>query len=740
MLLCLTVAACGSNDSGTNDNSAPDQRCLLASGGAAATCVRQYAAAIGACRNAADAACEAALRGKGGRLAALLAATEEPVRSNCAADDANKLTFLLGIDDLVSRTAQACQKWGADLVAVTYAADLAGRPLDELACQRVVGTQLAGLHDAVVQAYGPGCYVAEFNGRRCDRAGRDRQVAQARTRAAAAIEQACGPAFDALDLVPLTASPTLTGRIGALMDVVTSRARHLAQRVYPPLNLGSTGLFGPSPVGVRTFNLVDPSRLNVAGTAPRPVKVEVYYPSTLDAVASAPRDIVELLGATLMVTPTYRDVPRVRGRFPLVLFSPGSNSDPWEYVYLAAHLASHGFLVASVEHHGEHLLDTSDPDARSNRPRDLSFVVDQLLDLNAEPDSFFASAIDADRIGAAGHSFGGYAALAVATCPLSTFDVRFKAIFPIEGAVQIFSSQAPGIFSTIAIPTLLVGGSASGLAPVLQTTFDGLTSGPTVSAYATLVDASHNTFSDACELPDTILRAFTGGPLPDCEPESLPWRYARHITNYLALNFFDATLNGRADALARLDPAVLAAIEEMTYQSQAGDCPPGDSCGATCTLPCGNGIVEAREACDTPGEQGVCPPGEACNTNCTACVNCADATLVAPEGGTFVGTTVGGKTVLSSSCGLDVLSPGRLFQWTPAVSHVATIETCGGTTDFDTTLFVREDTCFGPDLACSDDACGVQSHLTLPVVTGTTYFIIVDGFIAQAGKFTLSVF
>src|SRR5262249_49996417 len=164
MLLCLTVAACGSNDSGSNDNSATDQRCVVASGGAAASCARQYAAAIGEGRNEADDACEAALRGKGGQLTTLLAATEEPVRSNCTADAANKLTFLAGVDDLVSRTAQACRKWGADLVAVTYAAaaDLAGHTPEVLACQRVVGAQLAALHDVVVQAYGPGCYVLEF--------------------------------------------------------------------------------------------------------------------------------------------------------------------------------------------------------------------------------------------------------------------------------------------------------------------------------------------------------------------------------------------------------------------------------------------------------------------------------------------------------------------------------------------------------------------------------------------------
>ena len=50
------------------------------------------------------------------------------------------------------------------------------------------------------------------------------------------------------------------------------------------------------------------------------------------------------------------------------------------------------------------------------------------------------------------------------------------------------------------------------------------------------------------------LLAFLGGFDEACEPRHLPWRHAHDIVNYLALNFFDATLNGDAEALARLDP------------------------------------------------------------------------------------------------------------------------------------------------------------------------------------------
>jgi predicted dienelactone hydrolase len=714
----------------------PAAGCLVASGDAAAACVTQYAAAIGACRDAADAECEATLRATDGQLDTLQAATEAPVRMNCTEEAAGALTFTLGLDDLVARTRQTCLRYGDDLVATTYAANPANLSPAALTCQHTVGMQSAGLHDAVVQAYGEGCYVAEFDGRPCDRSQRDEQVAQARSAAAAAIEQTCGATFDALGLVAATASATLPGRIDGLTDLVVSRARELAQRAYPPFNLGPTAFFGPSPVGVRELDLTDPTRQDAKGN-PWPIIVSIYYPSTPEAVAGMSRDVI------LFTTPTYRNVDRAPGRFPLVLLSPGFAAPPLVYTFIAAHLASHGFIVAGVQHYGD---SGTFLDAAANRPRDVSVVIDQLLSSGGEADNSFADAIDATRIGAAGHSAGGYTAMALEMCPfaLGSFtDPRVTAVFALDPGALIFQQfESPSSFSAITTPTLLVGGTSSWLADAQPVVYGALEPGPIVMDFADLKNAIHGTFDDGCEIPDSIAMAL-GDFAPECEPGALPWRYARYITDYLALNFFDATLNGNSAALARLNPALLAAkVEDMTYQSKAGGCPAGQSCSLTCAeTKCGDGIVGPGEVCDPPGEQGQCAAGQLCNSNCTACVDCSDATVIPPAGGVIDGTTVGGTSVLGSSCGLDIIAPERVFQWTPSVSHDAAIQTCGGTTDFDTTLYVRQGTCQGPDLACNDDgpACGPQSMLTLPVVAGTTYYIVVDGNGTAAGPFTLSV-
>jgi predicted dienelactone hydrolase len=297
------------------------------------------------------------------------------------------------------------------------------------------------------------------------------------------------------------------------------------------------------------------------------VKVEIYYPSTAAAVAGLPLDVLHVLGIDIAVAPTYRDVASAPGVFPVVLYSTGSGDPRYENQTLAVHLASYGFLVAAAEHHGNDLLDPSgDPDTATNRPRDMSFLLDQLLDFNAMPEHFLEGAIDGTRIGATGFSLGGYTAMALATGPfhLGAFaDPRVKAILPLDGATWPFIPEFPSALSTITVPTLLLGGTQSPLAPLLPLAFDALLPGPAVMAYGNLIDAGHGTFDDVCGVPEAIV-----GVVPECQPDHVPWHYARHIMNYLALNFFDATLNGNAEALARLDPAVLANIEELTYQSK----------------------------------------------------------------------------------------------------------------------------------------------------------------------------
>jgi predicted dienelactone hydrolase len=395
-------------------------------------------------------------------------------------------------------------------------------------------------------------------------------------RAGAAVErivERCDTAFDGLALVPPDAAPTLGERVDLLAGVVVQRARHFAQLVYPPNDLGPTAAFGPFPIGVRTLELVDSTRMNTTGTGPRPVTVEVYYPSTAAAIAGVPKDVVKVLGVDVAATPAFRDVARADGTFPLVLFSHGNGGIRFQSFFFAAHLASHGFVVATADHHGntfvDGLLGIVDAASATNRPLDMSFLIDRFEAFNSETGNFFAGAIDPERIGMSGHSFGGYTSFALAggSFVLGTFtDPRVKAIFPQAPAAPFDA----GFFATITVPTLIVGGSIDETTPFegdQRRPFDLMPSGAAVVGLARLADAGHFTFSYFCEVPRALL-GFLGGFDEACEPRHLPWRYAHDIVNYLSLNFFDAVLNGDAAALDRLSPANLARFEDLVYQSK----------------------------------------------------------------------------------------------------------------------------------------------------------------------------
>jgi len=551
---------------------ADHERCLSDSGKAANKCLLQYQGGVERCRDRGDAACEAALRVDHGPLAGLRDAVSTAAVSQCVESDTTPLGYL-SLPDIGSKAADACADWSEDQLTLAYGATPVA-PAPPLAlCQRTVAAALRNASRRAVVAYGPQCYVPAFTGAGCDRSARDARVAALRSQAVRAIATRCGASFDDLHLVAASDAP-LEDRVGGLVDTALTRAKHFALRVYPPRDLGPTSQYGPYPIGITTLSLSDSTRMNVAGTGPRPVTVEVYYPSTAEAVAGHPKDVAMVLGTPVLETPAYRDVALAPGDpRPLVLFSHGNNGIRIQSFFFAAHLASHGYIVVSPDHHGNTFVDTLagivDPQVATNRPLDMRFLIDTFLGFNNTPGNFFAGSINPDQIGMSGHSFGGYTTLALAggSFALGTFtEPRIKAIFPQAPAAPFDDS----FFASITIPTMIVGGSLDETvspADDQQRPFDHLPAGAAVAAYADLTDAGHYTFSDFCEVQRDLL-SFLGGFNEACQPRHLPWRHAHDIVNYLSLNFFDATLRGDAAALSRLAPATVGQIEELTYQSK----------------------------------------------------------------------------------------------------------------------------------------------------------------------------
>lgn len=114
---------------------------------------------------------------------------------------------------------------------------------------------------------------------------------------------------------------------------------------------------------------------------------------------------------------TFRD-----DKTPVIIFSHGLASRPEDYAQAIEHLASYGFLVAAPQHPGSDIKylqgmlagyyrNIFDGNEFINRPKDISFVIDELARRNA---SQFQGKLNLTNVGVAGHSFGGYTAIAIA--------------------------------------------------------------------------------------------------------------------------------------------------------------------------------------------------------------------------------------------------------------------------------------------------------------------------------------
>ena len=125
--------------------------------------------------------------------------------------------------------------------------------------------------------------------------------------------------------------------------------------------------------------------------------------------------------------PMRLHLPDGDGPFPIVVLSHGAGGNRDANFAQAQHLASHGYATLCIEHVGSNTKRmlmggprigktvaamTRDADEVLNRPRDVSFAIDQILRWNRDHQSL-SGKFDVDRIGAMGHSFGAFTTLVV---------------------------------------------------------------------------------------------------------------------------------------------------------------------------------------------------------------------------------------------------------------------------------------------------------------------------------------
>ncbi|HEV8411779.1 MAG TPA: hypothetical protein VGQ30_14825 [Gemmatimonadaceae bacterium] len=250
----------------------------------------------------------------------------------------------------------------------------------------------------------------------------------------------------------------LTSLVAAMLTAATlsSQPGPVAPHIPPP-----TGRF---PVGRVAYHWIDSSRTEPFTRGldtPREVMVYVWYPAASGSTPHAAyipdvdkivRSIGEtpvraMFGAAFTAVVSGKVVSAslerasfsaTVGRAPLLVFSPGFEESVLTYAAQVEDLASHGYIVAGIEHPYDSWA-TRFPDGRvipfaqapwdsaqrepngavayqlaqiPPRADDIRFVLDRLVRLSATPSRAmpFAEHIDWTKVGAFGHSLGGVAA------------------------------------------------------------------------------------------------------------------------------------------------------------------------------------------------------------------------------------------------------------------------------------------------------------------------------------------
>lgn len=154
----------------------------------------------------------------------------------------------------------------------------------------------------------------------------------------------------------------------------------------------------------------------------RTIPVDIYFPQQAERTSTSP------LARLFPPKPVISDQP-------MVVISHGFGADRKFFAYLARHLASHGLTVAALEHPGSNIKRSLSVSAVNNpgellpatefidRPRDISFMLDELANLNQQPGSLQGK-LNTQQVSAIGHSLGGYTVLALAGAEVNLDELR----------------------------------------------------------------------------------------------------------------------------------------------------------------------------------------------------------------------------------------------------------------------------------------------------------------------------
>lgn len=290
------------------------------------------------------------------------------------------------------------------------------------------------------------------------------------------------------------------------------------------------------PVGLRQVEYKNSTSI------PRTLTINVFYPARL----SDPPPAAVAMGLFTSFR-VYRDADLAAApkKFPLIMLSHGRGSTGLVYAWFAEYLAARGYVVAALDHYQANANERSIVYLSSKlwqRPVDVALDITYLTTTAPWKD-----VIDAERIGIAGHSQGGFTSLWIggarvnperwlafqrrwkndlsvpahlreqmpvdASPALNVADPRVKAAFAMApGVIQQFGMDAESI-AHMRIPAFIIVGAGDTVTPPAENAVFAADHIKNVDLLILKGPVGHEIFVNQCsadgmlELPDTCVDA-----------------------------------------------------------------------------------------------------------------------------------------------------------------------------------------------------------------------------------------
>ncbi|WP_232242533.1 alpha/beta hydrolase family protein [Paenibacillus sp. GSMTC-2017] len=237
---------------------------------------------------------------------------------------------------------------------------------------------------------------------------------------------------------------------------------------------------GPHSIGTQTFHFVDKNRDEIFDekqNSKRELMVQVWYPAQNGNGKNSPfmpnsnkmlpeDPIAKMFGIPTMFMEYLKYIPSHSYQdsdistssppYPLIILNHGYGSSKTYHTSQAENLASHGYIVASIDHTYSTFA-TVFPDGKTTTmktdedligetnyrdvvgsvwTKDVTFTIDQLEKINSgQIPSVLKEKLDLTNIGIFGHSFGGAAAYD------SSYDSRIKAGIDLDGSLYRYKDR-----------------------------------------------------------------------------------------------------------------------------------------------------------------------------------------------------------------------------------------------------------------------------------------------------------